>query len=98
MGRYCLGCYFSTVGTSTKQGEENKHDDGDKAGEVYGMLRQVVAITVENSSLPSSPPPPPPIVKAFRFESKKRTISTFFQALPFSPKLLLQLEQIADLG
>jgi len=49
-----------------------------------------VAITV----LPSLPR----ILKAFGFESKKRTISTFFQALPFFPELLLQLEQIAKLS
>lgn len=66
----------------------------EQPGEGDGTLHQVVAIAAENTSLPSLLY----ILKAFIFESKKRTISTFFQACSFSPQILLQLEQLAELS
>lgn len=75
----------------------SKYQAPEQPGEVDGTLHQVAAIAAENSSLPSLPC----ILKAFTFELKKKKtkpISTFFQACPFSPKILLQLEQLAELS
>lgn len=74
----------------------SKYQAPEQPGEVDGTLHQVAAIAAENSSLPSLPC----ILKAFTFELEKKNnpISTFFQACPFSPKILLQLEQLAELS
>lgn len=64
----------------------------EQPGEGAGTLHQGVATAAENTSLPSLPY----ILKAFMFESKKKTISTFFQACSFSPQILPQLEQLLN--